>query len=206
MQSFLFFSMSSCLRIFYVRGQDHESPTCFSSSSEGLDAQSNVPASLEGKEQPRGLDALSVVPASLEGKEQPRGLQPIQPFRLPPPTHPPACLSAGGLTRGSGQVHKVVMESGASLHVQHHFDKSTRHPTKYRRRQQILLKQLVYSADAVSVAVQSSSSHKDNVRSTAAEVGVLSHLSLLAVRVCVCGHLGPFHRATVERAVSLDVM
>ena len=87
----------------------------------------------------------------------------------PPPTHPPACLSAGGLTRGSGQVHKVVMESGASLHVQHHFDKSTRHPTKYRRRQQILLKQLVYSADAVSVAVQSSSSHKDNVRSTAAE-------------------------------------
>ena len=46
----------------------------------------------------------------------------------PPP--PPPCLSAGGLTRGSGQVHNVVMESGASLHVQHYFVKSTGHPTK----------------------------------------------------------------------------
>ena len=47
----------------------------------------------------------------------------------PPPPIPP-CLSAGGLTRGSGQVHNVVMESGASLHVQHYFVKSTGHPTK----------------------------------------------------------------------------
>ena len=68
MQPFLLFSMSSCLWIFYVRGQDHESPTCFSSSSEGLDAQSDGPSSLEGKEQSRGVDAQSDVPANLEGK------------------------------------------------------------------------------------------------------------------------------------------
>ena len=42
----------------------------------------------------RGLDAQPVVPASLEGKEQPRGLQPIRPFRLLPPS--PLVSQLGG--------------------------------------------------------------------------------------------------------------
>ena len=54
---------SNCLGIFYVRNQKHKGPTCFSCSSEGLDAQSGIRARLENNVQRRAL----VVPGSNSG-------------------------------------------------------------------------------------------------------------------------------------------